>query len=125
MKKVGFVCGSRRWTITWTDTECTFIVIDKQRMDDADATAGMVGDVNLFFNDDENPHNCEIEIMIADVEHRRQGFAMEALNLMMAYGIVHLNAVRYYCKIHDENLPSMTLFSKKYVHPRLTPRTCS
>lgn len=100
------------------DQKCTFIVLDKHRSNDADVTSGMVGDVNLFFNDDENPSNCEIEIMIAESTQRRQGFALEALNLMMAYGVVHLNVTRYYCKISDDNHPSIALFTKKYVDMR-------
>lgn len=46
----------------------------------------MAGDVNLFFNDYDDPHACEIEIMIAEPKYRRQGFAKEAVQLMIAYG---------------------------------------
>jgi RimJ/RimL family protein N-acetyltransferase len=51
----------------------------------------MAGDVNLFFNDDEDATNCEIEIMIAEAKYRRKGFAREALQLMMAYGALSTN----------------------------------
>lgn len=50
--------------------------------------AGMAGDVNLFFNDYEDAFNCEMEIMIAEPKYRRKGFAEEAVELMMAYGMV-------------------------------------
>lgn len=46
----------------------------------------MAGDVNLFFNDYEDPLACEIEVMIAEPKYRRQGFAHEAVKLLMAYG---------------------------------------
>ena len=47
----------------------------------------MAGDVNLFFNDHDDPHACEVEIMIAEEKYRRHGFAEEAVQLMMAYGM--------------------------------------
>ncbi|RLN48388.1 hypothetical protein BBJ28_00006831 [Nothophytophthora sp. Chile5] len=50
------------------------------------ACEGMAGDVNIFFNDYEDPHVCEMEIMIAEEKYRRKGFAEEAVKLMMAYG---------------------------------------
>ncbi len=51
----------------------------------------MAGDVNLFFNDEDDTTNCEIEIMIAEPTYRRKGFAREALRLMMAYGKFYKN----------------------------------
>lgn len=46
----------------------------------------MAGDVNLFFNDYDDPHACEIEIMVAEAKYRRQGFAKDAVQLMIFYG---------------------------------------
>jgi hypothetical protein len=46
----------------------------------------MVGDVNLFFNIDEDPSQCEMEIMIAEAASRRGGVGSEAVLLMMVYG---------------------------------------
>jgi RimJ/RimL family protein N-acetyltransferase len=46
----------------------------------------MAGDVNLFFNDDDDASVCEIEVMIAEPAYRRQGFAKEAIKILMAYG---------------------------------------
>lgn len=46
----------------------------------------MAGDVNLFFNDHEDPRACEIEIMVAEAKYRRQGFAKDAVQLMIFYG---------------------------------------
>ena len=42
--------------------------------------AGMAGDVNLYWNDIEEPNTVEIEIMVAEAKCRRKGVAYEALN---------------------------------------------
>lgn len=54
----------------------------------------MVGDVNLFFNDDEDEHAAEVEIMIADLKARGKGIGREATLLMLAYGIRQLKVSR-------------------------------
>ena len=46
----------------------------------------MAGDVNVFFNDPDDPHKCEIDVMIAEAKFRRKGFGYEAVRLMIAYG---------------------------------------
>ncbi|RMX64584.1 hypothetical protein DD238_004976 [Peronospora effusa] len=69
------------------DKKCTFIVLANAEGDgrpeasyiDENALDRMAGDVNLFFNDHEDPHACEVEIMIAEEKYRRNGFAEEAL----------------------------------------------
>ena len=48
---------------------------------------GMAGDINLFFNDYDDPQACELDIMIAEKKYRRKGFAEEAVQLLMAYGV--------------------------------------
>ena len=50
------------------------------------ATA-MAGDVNLYFNDHDDEHCAEIEIMIAEASSRRKGLGREAVCLMMKYGV--------------------------------------
>ena len=52
----------------------------------------MVGDVNLFFNNSEEPHEAELEIMIAESKYRRRGMGKEAVKMMMHYGYHKLNA---------------------------------
>ena len=51
--------------------------------------------------------------MIADVNCRRKGFATEALELMMGFGVEKLNVKRFYCKINDANQPSLNLFENR------------
>ncbi|KAF1780975.1 Acyl-CoA N-acyltransferase [Phytophthora cactorum] len=75
--------------------KCTFIVLVSAEGDgksgtlyiDENAIDRMAGDVNLFFNDYDDPHACEMEVMIAEEKYRRKGFAEEAVKLMMAYGV--------------------------------------
>ena len=51
----------------------------------------MIGDVNIFLNDqDDDPTFGEIEIMIAEESYRRGGRGLEALKIMMAYGKVNI-----------------------------------
>jgi RimJ/RimL family protein N-acetyltransferase len=50
----------------------------------------MIGDVNLFFTDTEDPHSAEIEIMIANAKYRGKGIGKEAVLIMMQYGIEDL-----------------------------------
>jgi len=89
-------------------TECTFLIAEK--MECADIVNYLAGDINLFFNDYDRPHVCEVSIMVAEEKYRGKGFAKEALYLMMNYGIDRLNVERYYCKINQENETSLALF---------------
>ena len=50
----------------------------------------MVGDVNLYWNDHDEPNTAEIEIMVAEKQSRRKGLASEALMLFMAYAATKL-----------------------------------
>lgn len=45
-------------------------------------TEEIIGDVNLFFNDDKI---AEINIMIADSKFRGRGYAAEVLNALIPY----------------------------------------
>ena len=50
----------------------------------------MAGDVNLYWNDHDDPNTAEIEVMVAEKQSRRKGLAREALLLFMTYAIAHL-----------------------------------
>ncbi|KAH7291116.1 hypothetical protein KP509_29G001100 [Ceratopteris richardii] len=102
---------------TWTidPKKCTFIILEKEKMDknadydDAQEQA-MVGDVNLYMNDIEEPFTAEVEIMIAEPDCRGKGLAREAVQLMMTYAIKCLNISKFRAKIGDTNLVSLHLF---------------
>ncbi|KAI9266643.1 GNAT domain-containing protein [Phascolomyces articulosus] len=74
----------------------------------------MIGDVNIFLNDqDDDPTFGEIEIMIAEESYRRDGRGLEALKMMMAYAITELGLKTFHSKISLTNQPSIELFTKK------------
>eukprot|EP00128_Syssomonas_multiformis_P009653 Colp12_sorted_trinity150504_noHs@8271 len=85
---------------SWHDDpqKLTFIVLDKDRFKDlVDDIDAMAGDVNIFFNDHDDPKAGELEIMIAEESSRGKGVAKEALKIMMQYGIDKLQMTRFFC----------------------------
>jgi RimJ/RimL family protein N-acetyltransferase len=93
-------------TLTWlhAQLECTFIILDK-------SSHKMVGDVNLFLNQDEDS-SAEIEVMIAEEEFRGKGYGKKALRMMMSYAISDLGIHHFVAKISLKNEPSRKLFEK-------------
>ncbi|KAF9972498.1 N-acetyltransferase 9 [Actinomortierella ambigua] len=73
----------------------------------------MVGDVNLFYNDHDDPQSAEIEIMIAEPSYRRKGVGLEALKMMMTFAFESLNTKRITSKISTDNASSIALFTNK------------
>eukprot|EP00042_Codosiga_hollandica_P018093 m.51940 g.51940 ORF g.51940 m.51940 type:complete len:146 (-) comp48388_c0_seq1:41-478(-) len=71
----------------------------------------MAGDVNLFFNDHDDPHSAEVEVMIAEPSYRGRGFGKAAVLAMMHYGHTALHVERFTAKIGFANKPSISLFS--------------
>ncbi|KAJ6650424.1 hypothetical protein lerEdw1_008857, partial [Lerista edwardsae] len=67
--------------------KCTFIVLDAEKWSRQKATEEdcMVGDVNLFLTDPENPTLGEVEVMIAETSYRGRGFGKEATLIMLSY----------------------------------------
>jgi len=74
------VAGSPYACPTMFDSCCILLVFVSAKW------AGLVGDVNIFTHDYDDPNNAEIEVMIADAGHRRKGLAQEAVTVMMSYG---------------------------------------
>ncbi|XP_053393219.1 N-acetyltransferase 9-like protein isoform X2 [Mercenaria mercenaria] len=94
------------------DNKCTFIVLDKEKYEENgnNEIDGMVGDVNLFLNDEDNPSTAEIEIMIAEPAARGKGLGKEAVYCMMRYGIEELKLTHITAKIGYSNKPSIKMF---------------
>ncbi|DBB03309.1 TPA: hypothetical protein ACH3X3_010694 [Trebouxia sp. C0006] len=95
--------------------KCTFILLDPA-LPDTEGTGqhggGMIGDVNLFLNDANDPTVAEIEIMIAVKASRRKGLAFEALTIFMAYAVKYLGITCFQAKIGLGNQSSLSLFGK-------------
>ncbi|XP_023794425.1 N-acetyltransferase 9 isoform X3 [Cyanistes caeruleus] len=72
--------------------ECTFIVLDSERWPGQAEENSMVGDVNLFLNNAEDPTVGEIEIMIA--------------------GVRKLGITKFEAKIGQDNEASICMFKK-------------
>ncbi|XP_017598771.1 PREDICTED: N-acetyltransferase 9 isoform X1 [Corvus brachyrhynchos] len=92
--------------------ECTFIVLDAGCWPGQAEENSMVGDVNLFLTNTEDPTLGEIEIMIAEPSYRGRGFGKEATLLMMAYGVRNLGITKFEAKIGQENEASICMFKK-------------
>ncbi|XP_044309926.1 N-acetyltransferase 9 isoform X1 [Varanus komodoensis] len=94
--------------------KCTFIVLDTEKWSRQATTEEecMVGDVNLFLTDPEDPTVGEIEIMIAEASYRGRGFGKEATLIMMSYGVTHLGITTFEAKIGLENEASIGMFKK-------------
>jgi diamine N-acetyltransferase len=69
-----------------------------------------VGTIDLF---DFDPHNRRAGIgILIDESSRRQGFALEAINLLTEYCFKTLNLHQLYCNIEQSNMESISLFRK-------------
>jgi RimJ/RimL family protein N-acetyltransferase len=92
------------------EIECTFIVLSRQLS--GTEIEKMIGDVNVFLNDPEDPSRVELDVMIAEVDFRGKGCGKEAVLLMMSYCVHELQILKFYCKIHEENKSSLSLFQR-------------
>ncbi|XP_046326244.2 N-acetyltransferase 9-like protein isoform X1 [Haliotis rufescens] len=99
--------------------KCTFIILDADLYQKSGEPTqygrekeAMVGDVNLFFNEQGEKHVAEIEIMIAESSARGRGLGKEALLSMMRYGIEALGLTKITAKIGFSNAPSLAMFNK-------------
>ncbi|KAJ9061647.1 N-acetyltransferase 9 [Entomophthora muscae] len=73
----------------------------------------IIGDVNIFLNDSENPSHAELEIMIAEPGFRGRGIGKEALLIMMNYAIEKIGIEKFVCKVSKDNTESLSLFKDK------------
>ncbi|XP_004860654.1 N-acetyltransferase 9 [Heterocephalus glaber] len=95
--------------------KCTFIVLDTEKwraQPGPSEESCMVGDVNLFLTDLEDPTLGEIEVMIAEPSCRGRGFGTEAALLMLSYGVTKLGLTKFEAKIGQGNEPSIRMFQK-------------
>lgn len=89
------------------EKKLTFIILSRKECVNGDyPLEAMAGDVNCFFNED----GAELEIMIAEKRFRRQGFALEALDMIMDFVGP---GRRFYAKIGADNVESQKLFVDK------------
>ncbi|MFT5970894.1 MAG: diamine N-acetyltransferase [Flavobacteriales bacterium] len=70
-----------------------------------------VGTVELF-DVDAYHQRAGVGVMIADLEDRNKGFALEALEIMARYSFHYLHLHQLYCNIASDNLASIQLFTK-------------
>ncbi|ONI18219.1 hypothetical protein PRUPE_3G202800 [Prunus persica] len=105
--------------LTWTQdpNKQTFIVLDKQLVvgefnHGQPHVEAMVGDVNLYMNDLDDPQMAEIEIMIAEPKSRGKGLGKESALMMMAFAVENLGIHIFRAKIGELNGASLNLFRK-------------
>ncbi|KAJ1675221.1 N-acetyltransferase 9, partial [Spiromyces aspiralis] len=97
--------------------KCTFILVsrsgsgsDMTPRDSLLDVVNMIGDINLYLNDYDDPTVAEIEVMVADPKSRGMGIGREAVQIMMHYAITKLGTKRFIAKILSKNKPSISLF---------------
>jgi len=106
---------------------------EKQEFSIVENLTAMVGDVNLFLSDIDEPEEdvnddgdngietantatttvkrqAEIDIMIAEAGYKRMGLGKSATCCMLLYGSNALNVHRFFCKINEDNLASLQMF---------------
>uniref|UniRef100_A0A2R8M5I5 Alpha/beta-tubulin-N-acetyltransferase 9 n=1 Tax=Callithrix jacchus TaxID=9483 RepID=A0A2R8M5I5_CALJA len=95
--------------------KCTFIVLDAEKWQAQPGTTEescMVGDVNLFLTDLEDPTLGEIEVMIAAWD-RGVGVGTSLLApLSSPLGVTRLDLTKFEAKIGQGNEPSIRMFQK-------------
>jgi diamine N-acetyltransferase len=75
-----------------------------------------IGAVDLY-NADFKHSRAAVGILIAETDHRQQGYALEALELLEEYVRQILGFRNLYCSVHGDNVASNALFEKAgYVH---------
>lgn len=106
----------KRWMLD--ETMLIFIILDKSKyLFDENISPiereckSMIGDINLFIDNDTN--EGEINIMIADGNQRGKGFGQDALKLLIYYTKTFLPQIQtLVAKINDYNIKSIHLFER-------------
>ncbi|CAN1288777.1 N-acetyltransferase 9-like protein [Linum perenne] len=105
--------------LSWTQDPLkrTFIVLDKDFVEGGFVhgdphVEAMVGDVNIYMNDMDDPQMAEVEIMIAEPKSRGKGLGKESVLMMMGYAIESLGIHIFRVKIGEANGASVRLFKK-------------
>ncbi|KAJ2154023.1 N-acetyltransferase 9, partial [Coemansia sp. RSA 637] len=98
--------------------KCTFIVLSKDpntevKNSDLQDTNRMIGDVNFYLNNTDNPHEAELEVMIAEQQYAGKGVATEVLHLMMQYAVNDIGVDDFVVRIKDTNNASIHIFENK------------
>ncbi len=101
----------RKWA---NDTDkATFIILERGTPDTpgtGEHGGRMVGDVNLFFYESDDPCHAELSVMVAVPDARRRGLAREAVCAMMQHGYTRLGARTFAAKVDEGNAASLALF---------------
>ncbi|KAM3305889.1 N-acetyltransferase 9-like protein isoform X1 [Capsicum chacoense] len=74
--------------------------------------AAMVGDVNIYMNDLDDPQMAEVEIMIAEPKSRGKGLGKESVLMMMTFAVDNFKIHTFRAKIGELNQSSLSLFQK-------------
>ncbi|XP_006342269.1 N-acetyltransferase 9-like protein [Solanum tuberosum] len=105
--------------LSWTQDPLkqTFIVLDRELIV-GNFTHGephveaMVGDVNIYMNDLDDPQMAEVEIMIAEPKSRGKGLGKESVLVMMTFAVDNFKIHTFRVKIGELNQASLSLFQK-------------
>ncbi|XP_020580158.1 N-acetyltransferase 9-like protein isoform X1 [Phalaenopsis equestris] len=105
--------------LSWTKdpNKHTFIVLDRELIKGEFSHGephieAMVGDVNIYMNDQDDLLLAEIEIMIAEPKSRGKGLGEDSVLMMMAFAVKKYRIQTFRAKISESNLPSLKLFHK-------------
>ena len=89
----------------FTEKQFRFMIVKKDN-------GVLLGCVDLFEFDAQNKR-AGIGILI-DQNHRGEGWASQALDLIIDYSFHHLNLHQLYCNILESNVESKNLFERKH-----------
>ncbi|PHT50087.1 N-acetyltransferase 9 [Capsicum baccatum] len=105
--------------LSWTQDPLkqTFIVLDRELIvgnfiHGETHVEAMVGDVNIYMNDLDDPQMAEVEIMIAEPKSRGKGLGKESVLMMMTFAVDNFKIHTFRAKIGELNQSSLSLFQK-------------